>query len=311
MTGDTPTEPVRHAAQSDATACPTSAAAVQAMPGGPVWHDRLVSARAGTRPPTDPTAGPWRLARVAGLGIAAYGLAVGAHVGAGGGLPGWPASVMLTALLGVLGVAFTTRRRRLPALLGVLTAAQVVLHVILSLLEAPASSCGLVAVGHHVATSSCDPSAATTGSVAMAVPSLPMLLAHLAATAVTAWVLARGEAWLWRTLQGVPRGAGGGSNRCHATGLGTPARGGALDHSVDPARRTARAPRVAAPRYLTSLSGPSLPGPLAGDGLAPFMPRPEPSGQFPSSCPVVVCPVREDLFVCLITHHRPRSQRPS
>ena len=173
------------------------------MPGGPVWHDRLVSARAGTRPPTDPTAGPWRLARVAGLGIAAYGLAVGAHVAAGGGLPGWPAGLMLTALLGVLGVAFTTRRRRLPALLGALTAAQVVLHVILSLLDAPESSCGLVAVGHHVATSSCDPSAATTGSVAMAMPSLPMLLAHLAATAVTAWVLARGEAWLWRTLQGV------------------------------------------------------------------------------------------------------------
>jgi hypothetical protein len=109
---------------------------------------------------------------------------------------------MLTALLGVLGVAFTTRRRRLPALLGVLTAAQVVLHVILSLLDASASSCGLVAVGHHVATSPCDPSV-PTGSVTMAMPTLPMLAAHLAATAVTAWVLARGEAWLWRTLRGV------------------------------------------------------------------------------------------------------------
>ncbi|HYQ34066.1 MAG TPA: hypothetical protein VEQ83_12695 [Lapillicoccus sp.] len=162
-----------------------------------------MSARAGTHPPTDPTAGRWRLARVAGLGIAAYGLAVGAHVSAGGGWPGWPVSVMLVALLGVLGVAFTMRRRRLPALFGVLTGAQVVLHVILSMLDVPASSCGLVSVGHHVATSSCDPSVATTGSVAMAMPSLPMLAAHLAATAVTAWVLARGEAWLWRTLQGV------------------------------------------------------------------------------------------------------------
>ena len=118
----------------------------------PVWHDRPVSARAETRPPTDPTSGPWRLARVAGLGIAAYGLAVGAHVSAGGGRPGWPVSVMLIALLGVLGVAFTTRRRRLPALLGALTAAQAALHVLLSLLDAPASSCSLVAVGHHVAT---------------------------------------------------------------------------------------------------------------------------------------------------------------
>jgi MYXO-CTERM domain-containing protein len=161
-----------------------------------------VSARAETRPPTDPTSGRWRLARVVGLGIAAYGLAVGAHVSAGGGWPGWPVSVMLAALLGVLGVAFTTRRRRLPAVFGVLTAAQAALHVLLSLLDVPASSCSAVAVGHHAATS-CDPSVPTTGSVAMAMPSLPMLVAHVAATAATAWVLARGEAWLWRTLRGI------------------------------------------------------------------------------------------------------------
>ena len=105
------------------------------------------------------------------MGSAAYGLAVGAHVSAGGGWPGWPVSAMLVALLGVLGVAFTRRRRRLPALFGVLAAAQAALHVLLSLLDAPASSCSVVAVGHHAATASCDPSVATTGSVAMAMPS--------------------------------------------------------------------------------------------------------------------------------------------
>jgi hypothetical protein len=140
---------------------------------------------------------------VAGLGTAAYGLAVGAHVGAGGGWPGWPVSVMLMALLGVLGVVFTTRRRRLPALLGVLTAAQAALHVLLSLLDAPASSCSVVATGHHVAAANCDPSLATAGPVAMAMPSLPMHLTLVAATAATAWLLARGEAWLWRTLRGL------------------------------------------------------------------------------------------------------------
>ena len=281
------------------------------MPGGPVWHDRLVSAPAGTRPPTDPTAGPWRLARVAGLGIAAYGLAVGAHVGAGGGLPGWPASVMLTALLGVLGVAFTTRRRRLPALLGALTAAQVVLarHPL-----AAGRARVVVWPGGRRSPrrdSSCDPSVATTGSVAMAMPSLPMLLAHLAATAVTAWVLARGEAWLWRTLQGVLAVP-------VAVRIGATPRVWVLQREA--ARSTTRwirpdaprgPPESAARRDLTSLSGPSVPAPLAGDGRAPFVPRAEPSGQCPSSCPVVVCPVREDLFVCLITHHRPRAQRPS
>ena len=139
---------------------------------------------------------------MAGLGSAAYGLGVGAHVSAGGGWPGWPVSVMLAALLGVLGVSFTTRRRRLPALLGALTATQAVLHVLLALMDGPASSCSVVAAGHHAAMASCDPSVAT-GSPAMVMPSLPMLAAHLAATAATAWLLARGEAWLWRTLRGL------------------------------------------------------------------------------------------------------------
>ena len=181
----------------------SGASAAQRCPGAPVWHDRPVSARAETRPPTDPTSGRWRLARVAGLGTAAYGLAVGAHVSAGGGWPGWPVSVMLVALLGVLAVVFTNRRRRLPSLFGVLAAAQVALHVLLSLLDAPASSCSVVDVGHHAATASCDPSVAASGSVAMAMPSLSMLVAHVVATAATAWLLARGEAWLWRTLRGL------------------------------------------------------------------------------------------------------------
>jgi hypothetical protein len=152
-----------------------------------------------TRPPANPLVGWWRLARVAGLGLSTYGLAVGAHVAAGGGWPGWPISLMLAALLGVSGVALTTRRRGLPTLLAVLAVGQTALHVLFTRLDSTAS-CGVTGLGHHATAVSCGPPT-EVGSAGMAMPSLPMLVAHLAATAATAWLLARGEAWLWRTLR--------------------------------------------------------------------------------------------------------------
>jgi hypothetical protein len=150
--------------------------------------------------PANPLAGGRRLARAAVLGGATYGLAVGAHVVGGGGLPGWSVGVMLTAVLGVLGLAGTARRLRLPTLLGTLALSQAALHVLFALLEAPATSCSVSEVSHHAATAMCGPSAA---AATMLVPALPMLLAHGGATVATAWVLARGEAWLWRTLRRV------------------------------------------------------------------------------------------------------------
>lgn len=158
---------------------------------------RVMPARPVTRQPAGPSAGRLRLLRVGVLGLSAYGLAVGVHVVAGGAAPGWPVSLMLAALLGVLGVAFTARRRGLWALLGVLVAAQSVLHALFSLLDAPVAGCSMVATGHHATTAVCG----AVGGTAMAVPSLPMLLAHLAATVATAWLLARGEAWLWRVVR--------------------------------------------------------------------------------------------------------------
>jgi hypothetical protein len=158
---------------------------------------RVTQAGPVTRQPAGPVAGRLRLLRVGVLGLSAYGLAVGAHVGAGGAAPGWPVSVMLATLLGVLGVGFTARRRRLWSLLGALVVAQSVLHGLFSLLDTPAAGCSMVATGHHATTAVCGPA----GGAAMAVPSLPMLLAHLAATAATAWLLARGEAWLWRVVR--------------------------------------------------------------------------------------------------------------
>lgn len=156
-----------------------------------------------TRQPANPLAGGRRLARAAGLGLATYGLAVGAHAAAGGHLPGWPVSVALTALLGVLAVAVTRRRLRLPALLAALVGSQGALHVLLSLLETPSASCAMGAGGHHADTVVCGPAAAASATMLM--PSMPMLVAHAGATVATAWVLARGEAWLWRVLRSVVR----------------------------------------------------------------------------------------------------------
>lgn len=156
-----------------------------------------------TRQPANPLAGGRRLARAAGLGLATYGLAIGAHAVGGGHVPGWPAGVILTALLGVLAVAFTARRRRLPGLLAALVGSQAALHVLLSLLETPSASCAMGAGGHHAVPVVCGPAAAASATMLM--PSMPMLVAHAGATLATAWVLARGEAWLWRVLRSVLR----------------------------------------------------------------------------------------------------------
>ena len=151
-----------------------------------------------TRQPAGPLAGRLRLVRIGVLGLAAYGLAVGAHVAAGGSTPGWPLSVMLTTLLGVLAVAFTARRRGLGALLGVLIATQAILHGLFSVLDSPGAGCSMVTTGHHTMTAVCG-----SAGGAMLLPTVPMLLAHLLATVATAWLLGRGEAWLWRTLRRV------------------------------------------------------------------------------------------------------------
>jgi hypothetical protein len=152
-----------------------------------------------TRAPAGPLTGGSRLARFGGLGLASYALAVGGHIVAGGGWPGWPVSIMLVALLGVLGVAFTTRRRGLPSVLALLAGTQAGLHLLFSVLEAPAS-CALSTGGHHAMPAGCSSSPAGLAP-AMLLPSLPMLAAHVAATVATAWVLACGEAWLWRVVR--------------------------------------------------------------------------------------------------------------
>lgn len=149
-----------------------------------------------TRPGTNPAIGWRRLVRVVALGGASYGLAVAAHLAGGGGWPGWPVTLMLTSLLGVVCVAVTSRRLGMPFVVLVLTAVQTLLHLLFAQVDGAGASCAVVAGGHHQVTAACAPGAGH----APALPSLPMAVAHLAATVMTAWLLARGEAWLWRAV---------------------------------------------------------------------------------------------------------------
>ena len=113
-----------------------------------------------TRPAPNPAIGWRRLVRVVSLGGASYGLAVAAHLAGGGGWPGWPVTLMLTGLLGVMSVALTSRRRGTPFVLLVLTAVQTLLHLLFAQVDAAGASCAVVAGGHHHVTAACAPGAA-------------------------------------------------------------------------------------------------------------------------------------------------------
>ena len=158
-----------------------------------------------------------------------------AHLAGGGGWPGWPVTLILTGLLGVTSVALTSRRRRMPSVLLVLAAVQTLLHLLFSRIDGTAASCTVIAGGHHQATAACTPGAAHVSETLPTLPSLPMTVAHLAATVVTAWLLARGEAWLWRAVDRLLPGR--------------PSHGLALDGvvPVPGVRREARMPRVVRP----------------------------------------------------------------
>ena len=143
-----------------------------------------------------PLTGAVRLLRAGVLGGATLLLATGAHLLGGGELPG-PATLALTTfLVGLLAVTVTARRLRLPVLLPLLGLEQGLLHVVLDATTS-ATTCS-PAAGHVVHAAGTALACATGQPMAMTAPAgWSMWLAHLLATAVTAWVLTRGEAALW------------------------------------------------------------------------------------------------------------------
>lgn len=100
------------------------------------------------------------------LALASAGLAISAHALAGGGPPDTAATLILTGLVGWTGASLAERTRGPAGVLAVLGTAQVAMHLVLS------------------------------GLMAHAAPSGGMIVAHAAATAVTAVVLTHAETML-------------------------------------------------------------------------------------------------------------------
>lgn len=143
---------------------------------------------------------PLRLARAAAFAVVCLGLAVLAHVFAGGSVP-VPSVLSGFALSFAAALALAARERGFWTVAGLLTAVQVVLHLqftashgaadLLPALEPLAPGCldllpGASAHGH-----------AGSGLV----PGLGMLVLHSFAVVLTALWLARGEAALWALLR--------------------------------------------------------------------------------------------------------------
>jgi hypothetical protein len=154
---------------------------------------------------TVPTTGCTRVLRVTAFGAASLLLAGLAHILGGGRLPDLGLGLLLTAATGMVAVVLTARRCRLPLLLTVLGAEQLILHALFT--DADPVPCATSAIPALHGGATCLPPAEAAVAAASHPLPLLMLAAHLLATVATAWLLARGEAALWRLADRVVRAA--------------------------------------------------------------------------------------------------------
>jgi hypothetical protein len=159
-----------------------------------------------------PTRGATRWLRVGFLGGVSLILATVAHVAGGGQLP--TAGVLATTalFLGFAAVGLTARRCRFGVLLGVLMVQQTLLHVLFDAAARVAPGCEVTSMAGmehaaHAALQVCDPSVMASMAPTGHLPSWGMWAAHLVATILTAGLLTRGEAWLWRVADEIVQAA--------------------------------------------------------------------------------------------------------
>jgi len=175
-----------------------------------------------------PARGAIRAIRVGFLGTTSMTLATTAHLMGGGPLP--PVSILIVSglLVGLVAVTATARRCRMRVLLALLAVEQVLLHWLFTAAAAMGGcDAGPLAAGHHGGTFDAMGCAAGTdngmGGAALGMAAPAMWLAHSAAVLGTAWLLARGEAGLWRMADRVVSAA-------TATPTGRPARPRTVRH---------------------------------------------------------------------------------
>lgn len=153
-------------------------------------------------PAPTPERGPGRLARIVLIAGAPLLLACGVHLLGGGTLPIGGVVLGLAVML-LIASTLTGRRCRFWLLLPLLGVEQLGLHVLLTAAAAPAwcPPGSPLPVGHHLLGPAVDLAAAACHGPHRATGGgWLMFAAHALATLATAWMLARGEAWWWRTL---------------------------------------------------------------------------------------------------------------
>lgn len=149
----------------------------------------------------------WRAVRVAVLGATSLLLATSAHAVGGGDLPALGVLAVTAIVLGLVAVPLTARRCRTGVLLAVLGVQQTLLHLLFGSATAHpgCDPSGLETAAHQLGAACAMHS---TGPMADAgTTRWTMIIAHIVATVATAWLLGRGEAWLWRTAEQAVRAA--------------------------------------------------------------------------------------------------------
>ena len=179
--------------------------------------------------------GGWaRLARAGVFGGASLFLATAGHVVGGGTLPG-AGLLALTAIgLALLSVSLTARRLRFGVLLAILGLEQLLLHLLFHASTTPATCASVIMPGHTMSTAVC-------GSGTSSATSWPMVLGHALAVLATAWLLARGECWLWAVADRIHRYAGASPDRVRRP---RPAAVAVLAAFLIPARWVLAGPRA-------------------------------------------------------------------
>lgn len=163
---------------------------------------------ASRRPQPAPTTGAARVARATILGATSELLATAAHLTGGGRLPSAGVLTVVGILLALVAVTVTARRCRTGLLLVVLGVQQVALHLVFEAAASVGSHCPLPeTVMHHgaplrLALARC-PEPVMAGPAMHWPGGWTMWVGHVAATVLTALLLARGETWLWQVADRV------------------------------------------------------------------------------------------------------------
>lgn len=155
--------------------------------------------------------GRWRVPRAGAFGAAAVALGAVSHLAGGGSAPSLAVLAALTFPVALISLVLTSAPRRRGTLPLTLGAVQVLLHHGFMLLGPTAApDCPAVAATPagdvHALHVAADPLSCNVSALAAAPEhdtGWLMVLAHLAATAITSWALARGDAWLAGLLVGL------------------------------------------------------------------------------------------------------------